>query len=286
MYMRHKPCHILQDSGIPCVVWFEDAIAHYGVPTVVFDLYILVPDIDTASNALISHGWTLSPRQTPKIGNAHVSNAERCMLPPPDEPVSTTCSGPTITILLSAADWCFSLEKQTERMGNLDYSFYPPLPELLDALIRSTLDCHMDSEIRRHLNMQIAYLYGTVPELQERSFADLLIYEHRQYHADVVSGMSAFKAPFDVHERRVREELRQGKRELSECSATRDNELLFNNAVQARLLAAMPKPVHADFEDREDTEGEDESWSDDEAESISNARPATAMHAKSWCSAM
>ncbi|KAF2801206.1 hypothetical protein K505DRAFT_369735 [Melanomma pulvis-pyrius CBS 109.77] len=25
---RHKPCYVLHDHGIPCVVWFEDAIAH------------------------------------------------------------------------------------------------------------------------------------------------------------------------------------------------------------------------------------------------------------------
>jgi hypothetical protein len=42
---RHWPCHILREQGIPCVVWFEDAIAFHGVPTVVFDLYIIVPEI-------------------------------------------------------------------------------------------------------------------------------------------------------------------------------------------------------------------------------------------------
>lgn len=54
---RHLPCAILREKGIPCLVWFEDAIAPYGVPTVVFDLHLLVPDIHEAARALFENGW-------------------------------------------------------------------------------------------------------------------------------------------------------------------------------------------------------------------------------------
>ncbi|KAF2475535.1 uncharacterized protein BDR25DRAFT_382564 [Lindgomyces ingoldianus] len=50
---RHQPCYILHDHGIPCVVWFEDAVAYYGVPTIVFDLYVLVSDIDSRTGAYL-----------------------------------------------------------------------------------------------------------------------------------------------------------------------------------------------------------------------------------------
>lgn len=60
---RLQPCFALHDSGISCVVWFEDAIAHYGVPTVLFKLYILVLDIDTAAQELTGRGWVLTPQQ-------------------------------------------------------------------------------------------------------------------------------------------------------------------------------------------------------------------------------
>ena len=54
----------LQEEGIPSVVWFEDAIGHYGVPTVVFDLYLLVSDIDAAAEVLLRRGWTYAKEQS------------------------------------------------------------------------------------------------------------------------------------------------------------------------------------------------------------------------------
>lgn len=62
----------MHDHGVPCVVWFEDAIAHYGVPTVVFDLYILVPDISTAADVLAGAGWEPVQQEKAIIGGAEV----------------------------------------------------------------------------------------------------------------------------------------------------------------------------------------------------------------------
>lgn len=69
---RYKPCQVLFDNHIPHAVWFEDALVHYGVPTVVFDLYILVPDIDLAANLLAKAGWTFDMQRPFRIGNAEV----------------------------------------------------------------------------------------------------------------------------------------------------------------------------------------------------------------------
>jgi hypothetical protein len=38
---RYQPCVLLPKAGIPYTVWFEDALAYYGVPTDVFSLYVL-----------------------------------------------------------------------------------------------------------------------------------------------------------------------------------------------------------------------------------------------------
>ena len=54
---RRQPCCILRNHGIRSVSWFEDAIATYGVPTVVFDVYILVPDLEQATSVLEKNGW-------------------------------------------------------------------------------------------------------------------------------------------------------------------------------------------------------------------------------------
>ena len=60
----------------------------------------------------------------------------------------------------------------------------------------------------------------------------------------------------DCAQRGIREALRQGTHELTECSTSRDNALLFSKAVQARLLASMRKPVVDMEEDLGDDEWE------------------------------
>jgi hypothetical protein len=256
---RHLPCHILHDSNLPCVVWFEDAIANYGVPTVLFDLYILVQDLKTAAQVLVKNGWNLVPQEKGKIGNAIVDLPQRRLTPPsqyirqaelptshprtsnfPPPLPDKLLPGPTTTVLLPAADWNFSLAgvgaENTKTSMN---TVFPPLADLTDALIDSLLDCPSDDDmLYTHLAVQITYLYGWSPELKEKVFAEQLIYEHRQYHLDVVSGMSHGTVPFISHQRTIRDASRQGTHVLQECS----NKALCSREVEARLLAAMPNP--------------------------------------------
>ncbi|RMD44137.1 hypothetical protein DV735_g1039, partial [Chaetothyriales sp. CBS 134920] len=44
---------VAEKAGIPCTIWFEDALAYHGVPTDVFSLYILVADIEQAREAML-----------------------------------------------------------------------------------------------------------------------------------------------------------------------------------------------------------------------------------------
>lgn len=55
---RHEPFYLLAAHGIPSLVWFEDAIGCYNVPTVVFDYFFIVADIDEAALTLQQEGWT------------------------------------------------------------------------------------------------------------------------------------------------------------------------------------------------------------------------------------
>lgn len=260
--LRLSPCHILRAQNIPCVVWFEDALRYYGVPTVGFDLYILVPDIETAAQVLTNDGWNLVPQKKGKIGFADVEYPQRRLtppsqylrksellaihsetpqLPPPPDP---SPPGPDTTVLLPAADWNFSFAGvDANNTKDLVDTIYPPLADLVDALIDSLLDCPSDNDfLCSHLGDQIAYLYGHSPLLKEKSFAEQLMYQHRQYHLDVLSGMGHATMPFISHQRKIREGLRDGTHKLQECSADRSNESLFNREVQARLLASMPDP--------------------------------------------
>jgi hypothetical protein len=268
-YPRFQPCRLLHESQIPCVVWFEDAIAHYGVPTLGFDLYVLVPDIDEAAEALKQRGWTLAEQEQAKIGNAIVESAQHCLIPPkndsgkagsdtgtlskePPPLPSKEPSGPTTTVILPAADWNFALpERRQYSSDGSPTAFFPPLPGLLDALIDSSLDAPSDnSMLRGHLACQVSYIYSYTAA-KERSFAEYLKYEHRQYHFDSLSGMTTGTIQFIDHQRTIREALRRGEYQLRECSAARDNEDLFNEKVQARILASLPPPVSFEKSNKE-----------------------------------
>ncbi|GFF69697.1 conserved hypothetical protein [Aspergillus lentulus] len=151
----------------------------------------------------------------------------------------------TTTVLLLASDWKFPLTSDTalgrvrpEELPDQTLSF-PPLSGLLDALIESWLGgpCDDDS-VLLHLAVQFNYLYEYVPALKERSFANQLKYEHRQFHLDVLAGMST-TLPSRKHQHGIRDALLKGHYELQERSALRDNEELFD----PRKRVPLPPPV-------------------------------------------
>ncbi|KAH8427860.1 uncharacterized protein LDX57_005565 [Aspergillus melleus] len=226
---RYSACGVLDDHQVRHVIWFEDALVHYGVPTVVFDLYILVEDIDLAVSILAQAGWAFDMEKPHLIGNAEVNLA--------DFPLQRLISpdGQTRTILLPAADWKFPLTPDTRleyhapfpNLPSLRVPF-PPLAGLLDALIESWLECpNNESVLSITLACHISYIYAHVPAVKQKSFAEQMRYEHRQFHFDVLAGMETGTLPFRRHQRVIRDALLQGQYELRECSATRDRKELF-----------------------------------------------------------
>ncbi|KAE8373536.1 hypothetical protein BDV26DRAFT_285007 [Aspergillus bertholletiae] len=175
---RYNVCQVFPDHQVPHVIWLEDALAYYGAPTCVFDLFILVQDIDLAADVLVKAGWTFDMHEPPLIGNAKVDLVDF----PQQRLISP--NGRTRTILLPATDW--------------KYHF------------------------RHWQACQFSYLYGNVPALNEKSFAEQMKYEHRQFHFDVLAGMEYGTLPFRRHQRAIRDALLQGQYELQECSASRD----------------------------------------------------------------
>ena len=231
----------MRQHNIPCLAWFEDALGYYGVPTVVFDLFLLVPDIDEAALLLEENGWALPPerRQDPyHFLNApphpvcrrlappgNVNDAPCRVVSPPPLP-SPLPPGPTVTVLLPAADWSFTTEQlvQFSRDG-----FMPPLVELTDSLIHALLESPDETRYQMHLVIQVCYLYEHVAELKEKSFADRLRFEHRQFHLDGVAGMAMGTRPFIQHERKIWESIKRGEYKLQDCSAaySDSNRVLF-----------------------------------------------------------
>ncbi len=218
---RYQSLHHLRAHGIACILWFEDAIAHHGVPTVVFDLYVLVLDHNEAAHELEQHGWTRTLHKQGRIGNQLVSSSPQHRLMPP---LPSPHHDPVV--LLPAGNWYFHLECSMADPLSPPASFVPPLPALLDAMIDGMLDGPPD--IWFPLCLHICYLYDYVLELQQRAFAHRLRYDNRQFHFDVLSGVMFNTLPFTAHARRVRQELRAGKRQLQECSAIDESFVHFH----------------------------------------------------------
>ncbi|OAA59032.1 hypothetical protein SPI_06234 [Niveomyces insectorum RCEF 264] len=204
---RYATCWVLHEDGIPCVVWFEDAVAHYGVPTVVFDLHLLVEDIDTAAQALRNHGWeTAADRANDQyifFSEKDAKPHHRLVWP---EPPNHTGYPNTRTFLFNTTDWCFPAEYLDRSTSP---TFPPQLPKLVDALIDSVLDVKGGSMTYDHVAVMLGYLYGYVSEMKKASFADRLTYEHRQFHYDILT-IDRFTLKFVAHERTVRQQFRDG----------------------------------------------------------------------------
>ena len=207
---RHEPCQILSNKGISCLVWFEDAIAHYGVPTVVFDLHLLVADLDEAVFALNAEGWTDKTEPDNRIGHfldGTPSTSYRRLDPPVLE---QDMAGATTTLLLAAKDWNVPTDKL---LALSTVGFVSPLCVLVDSLIASLLDAPVDTAVSNHLAVHTAYLYRYCAALKPQDFATQLRLEHRQFHYDALSKPGLGSIPFIREQRQIRDEIRQGKRQ-------------------------------------------------------------------------
>jgi hypothetical protein len=246
---RLQPCCLLDENNIPCAVWFEIALRHYNVPTEIFELYVLVPDIEQAVTALVQYGWTLLTKSPAKIGNAYVDVRQHRLVPPalpndmilktsiPPEPTQNTQTA-TETVILPASDWKFTFSDDKKHYNG----YLPDLPEFFDALIDTLLDAPLDdSTFWIHIACQIGYLYSYNSVVKERSFAQSLRYEHRQFHLDSLSEMRTGTAPFIKNQRVIREGLRHGLHTLCDCSASCDNVDLFPTRREKELLQVMFK---------------------------------------------
>lgn len=210
---RYEACRLLQQHEITCAIWFEDAIGHYGVPTVVFDLYLLVPDIDKAAELLRQEGWHAAPRRdTDELyhflkGSPALKGPLRYLrLVPPDwdEEMEER------TVLMPADAWNFTAEQLAQTAAGP----YPPLPALLDALIDGWLDTP-SGKLESHVGVQLAYVYRLVAQVKAESFAGQLKHEHCHFHYNCLvggcDGTMPCTIPFRTHQKEIRDKFRTGK---------------------------------------------------------------------------
>ena len=97
----------------------------------------------------------------------------------------------------------------------------------------------VESSFRMRLAYHLEYLSSYIPVYQSPEFENVLRLNHRQYYANLLSGITMFTDPCREHQNKIQDLIRTCLYELYECSASKENELLFTNAVAARLLTQM-----------------------------------------------
>jgi hypothetical protein len=192
--LRYAACGILSDAGVTYCIWAEDTLLSYGVPTVTFDLFLLVRDPNEAAEILKAAGYV---REKPNPRYLNISQfSDRFGPERPSEPTNEPREGSELyesadpalnaVILLPAKQWNYELPHDAPI---LDKSV-PPLPKFLDALIMTWLDVpNVEWPFRMHIATHIGYIYYYVEGVKAPRFEEGLRKEHRQFHFDQLAGI-------------------------------------------------------------------------------------------------
>ena len=169
---RFTALRTLKSHGIGCVLWWEDALKHFGVPTVVFDVFILVADPPAAAQVLKAAGWQEVPtdrryRFAPEFTRNSIRLSHTPYLVSAEDDLTPSA------VLLPALAWHVS-ESTLARFPDP----FPPLNLFVEAFIDVWLDTE-DDGFRSHLGVAQAYLLDYVEETKPER-----LHLNSGYHAD------------------------------------------------------------------------------------------------------
>ncbi|KAI0314157.1 hypothetical protein OF83DRAFT_1064300 [Amylostereum chailletii] len=133
METRLKPARAVTDSAIPCLVWAEDALSFVQfVPTLFFDLHLLIPDekIEQAARAIMSTlqyksmigpkpSWLETSMCDPTMPSCHPNSVWLQLTTPPS---ARHEDDPGNVVLHPASYWSFDV-----RDPSLSVALVPPL---------------------------------------------------------------------------------------------------------------------------------------------------------------
>jgi hypothetical protein len=185
--LRYTACELLYNAGIPAAIWLEDALSYYGVPALVFDLFLLVPDVNAAAHVLVRSGYkrgqlSLALRDIPQFDNLYT----------PPQTTSTThedhdsVAGANV-VLLPAKEWFHQLPATAEAVTD----WFPTLPQLLTALIRKWLSLEeQEEDLRLRVAIFLGYIYSYVDAVKAPGFELQLPREYRVFHSDQLQGIN------------------------------------------------------------------------------------------------
>ena len=180
---RFRALRILRTYGIPCVVWAEDALAYYGVPIVSFELFVIVADVDAATQCLKNAGYV---REDPRVWEPLpelMEASSRLLQPPASGSSGLDNAQRTIVVLLPAGRWKYTLPSVpiSPEIAVSDPFPFPALPALVDSIIDAWLDAPA-SLFASHINCHLAYVYDYINQVRTRCFVEELQPAHRDFH--------------------------------------------------------------------------------------------------------
>lgn len=215
---RYSACISLWKSGIPSVVWLEDALAAVGIPTAVCDLFLLVSNPSTATQALLHEGYiNVEPSPVykniaqlftaPRLCNKEVASTGIPSLRISAEQRDAMGVG---VVLLSSFAWHYEVPDKCSDLR----SFYPKTAPLLDSLMNTYMDLDDDDyNMCVHIGVLIGYFYLSLEAVREPGFDNSLQIEHRQMHYDMLTedGIKAALSSFPAHQyhRNIRDKIRR-----------------------------------------------------------------------------
>jgi hypothetical protein len=192
MHPRLEVVQILHEAGITSCLWSEDALAFYNVPTVVFELYLLVPDGDlekASSTIACSPGYKHVPPDDDEmrlnLPRQHFLQywSHRFIAPWYD--------GTGVQLLPAERFAQFNIcPETTVRMGSL---VYPKMTEFIESLVCQYLrsaKTRPEIAYRSHLAMHICYLGDYAPDRHE--VLQYLSPKARRLWKDVLDGTVCF----------------------------------------------------------------------------------------------
>ena len=177
---RLEVCRALSRGNHASVIWLYDLLFHYGGPTVVWDVHVLVDDLQAAANCLKRAGYL-------KIEAA----AQFADLPEFNEKAirMKRATNDTCATLMAASEWHYNPRTYSS-------SHYPPLAEYLNSLIATWLNISTKDYVDRlEYGLFIGNLINGCYDLEDgvrgavksEEYAQHLDPEHRELHYDIVA---------------------------------------------------------------------------------------------------
>ena len=172
MTSRYEVAQLLHDHEVTSCLWSEDVLWFYGVPTVGFELYLLIPDDDLEKAACIisaSPGYRHVPPDEAEMANNTPRRyflqywSYRFVGPP--------CAGDDITgIQLLPAKQFAQFEISPDTTVQHGTLLYPKLADFIEALVNQYLrpaQTLPELAYRAHVCMHIGYLADYVSDLEK-----------------------------------------------------------------------------------------------------------------------